>query len=276
MSGTPPHAALRWITIQPSLCEEISMPLPVARSGNPGLNEKTFSGLPRPLAGGDRMTLQGSINKSFLLLVVLMAAAFWPWSEYLSTGDATVVGPSIMIGLIGGLILGLIISFKPTMATYLAVPYAALEGLAMGGFSAMLERRYPGIAIQAVGLTFGVLGVLLVAYSTRLIRATQQFRTIVIGATGAIALLYLVTAVLGMFHVNVPFVNDSSPIGIGISLVICGVAALNLVLDFDLIETGVARGAPRYMEWYSAFGLLVTLVWLYMEILRLLTKLRRD
>jgi uncharacterized YccA/Bax inhibitor family protein len=144
----------------------------------------------------------------------------------------------------------------------------------MGGFSALLERRYPGIAIQAVGLTFAVLAVMLAAYSLRLIRATQQFRSIVIGATGAIALLYLVTMVLGLFHVSVPVLNAASPLGIIVSVVICGVAALNLVLDFDLIESGVARGAPRYMEWYSAFGLLVTLVWLYMEILRLLSKLR--
>jgi uncharacterized YccA/Bax inhibitor family protein len=252
------------------------MPLPVPRSGNPGLNDKTFSGLPRPMAADERMTLQGSINKSFLLLVVLLVGAFWPWSQYLSTGDVSVVSTSIMIGAIGGLVLGLIISFKATTAPYLAIPYAGLQGLAMGGLSALLERRYPGIAIQAVGLTFGVLAVLLVAYSMRLIRVTQQFRSIVIGATGAIALLYLVTLVLGFFHINVPVLNDSSPLGIIVSLVICGVAALNLVLDFDLIESGVARGAPRYMEWYCAFGLLVTLVWLYMEMLRLLSKIRRQ
>src|ERR1700730_2222230 len=246
----------------------------VTRSGNPGLKEKIFSSQPRRAIGSERMTLQVSINKSFLLLVVLMAGAFWPWSQYLSTGDASMVGPSIMIGAIGGLVVALIISFKPTTAPYLSIPYAALEGLAMGGISALLERRYPGIAIQAVGLTFGVLAVLLLAYSMRLIRGTQQLRAIVIGATGAIALLYLVTMVLGLFHVNVPVLNSSSPLGIIISLVICGVAALNLVLNFDVIESGVARGAPRYMEWYSAFGLLVTLVWLYMEILRLLSKLR--
>ena len=249
------------------------MPLPV-RSGNPGLNEKTFSRLPRPMAADDRMTLQGAINKSFLLLVVLLAGAFYPWSEYLSTGDASVVGPSILIGIVGGLIAALVISFKPTTATYLAIPYAGLEGLALGGFSAILERKYPGIAIQAVGLTFGVLAVLLIAYSMRLIQVTQRFRTIVIGATGAIALLYLVSMVLGLFHVPVPFLNSSSPLSIIVSLVICGVAALNLVLDFDLIESGVRQGAPRYMEWYSAFGLLVTLVWLYLEILRLLSKVR--
>src|SRR5258708_28502861 len=163
----------------------------VTRSGNPGLNEKIFASQPRPAIGSERMTLQGSINKSFLLLVVLMAGAFWPWSEYLSTGDASVVGPAILIGAIGGLVVGLIISFKATTAPYLAIPYAALEGLAMGGISALLERRYPGIAIQAVGLTFGVLAVLLLAYSMPLIRVTQQFRAIGIAATRAHALLYL-------------------------------------------------------------------------------------
>jgi uncharacterized YccA/Bax inhibitor family protein len=251
------------------------MPLPV-RSGNPGLNDRTFLSQPRPATAGERMTLQGSINKSFLLLVVLLAGALWPWSQYLSTGDPGAVSGAILVGALGGFVLALIISFKATLAPYLAIPYAALEGLALGGFSALLERRYPGIAIQAVGLTFAVLAVLLLAYSTRLIRATAQFRAIVIGATGAIALLYLVTIVLGFFHINMPVLSASTPLGIIVSLVICAVAALNLVLDFDLIETGVAQGAPRYMEWYAAFGLLVTLVWLYMEILRLLSKARRD
>jgi uncharacterized YccA/Bax inhibitor family protein len=246
------------------------------RSGNPGLNEKTFTGQPRPAVGSERMTLQGSINKSFLLLIVLMASALWPWSQYLATGDASVVSTSVLVGAVGGLVLAIVISFKATLAPYLALPYAALEGLAIGGISALLERRYPGIAIQAVGLTFGVLAALLVAYKMRLIRATERFRAIVIGATGAIALVYLVSMVLGLFHVAVPVLNDASPLGIGVSLVIVGVAALNLVLDFDLIESGVARGAPRYMEWYAAFGLLVTLVWLYMEMLRLLSKLRRQ
>jgi uncharacterized YccA/Bax inhibitor family protein len=247
--------------------------LPV-KSGNPGLNDRTFAGLPRPALATERMTLQGTINKSFLLLVVLLAAALWPWSQYLATGDAATVTVPVMVGAIGGLILALVISFKMTLAPYLALPYAALEGLAIGGISALVERKYPGIAIQAVGLTFGVLASLLVAYSMRLIRATARMRAIVIGATGAIFLLYLVTMVLGLFHVATPFMNDSSPLSIGISLVIVGVAALNLVLDFDMIESGVAQGAPRYMEWYAGFGLLVTLVWLYMEMLRLLGKLR--
>jgi uncharacterized YccA/Bax inhibitor family protein len=245
------------------------------KSGNPGLNDRTFRGLPRPALESERMTLQGTINKSFLALIVLLAAALWPWSQFMQTGDPAVVAPGVMIGAIGGLILALIISFKATTAPYLVLPYAALEGLVLGGISAMLERRYPGIAMEATALTFGVLGALLLAYKARLIQATARFRSIVIGGTLAIALVYLVSMVLNLFHVSTPFLYDASPLSIGLSLVIVGFAAMNLVLDFDLIESGVAQGAPRYMEWYGAFGLLVTLVWLYMEILRLLSKVRQ-
>ena len=252
------------------------MPLPVPRSGNPSLNDRVFGSQPRPAYGEERMTLQGSINKSFLLLVVLLAGAFWPWSQYLSTGDASVVGTPLLVGALGGFILAMIISFKANLAPVLSVPYAALEGLALGSISALLERRYPGIAIQAVGLTFAVFAVMLVAYKLNIIRATERFRSVVIGATGAIALVYIVSMVLGFFHIAVPLLNSSSPLGIVVSLVIVGVAALNLILDFDFIESGAAQGAPRYMEWYAAFGLLVTMVWLYLEILRLLSKMRRD
>jgi uncharacterized YccA/Bax inhibitor family protein len=221
------------------------------------------------------MTLKGTIDKSFLLLVVLMVAAFWPWSQ-MANGDAQAVSSTLLLGALGGFVLALIISFKVSLAPYLAIPYAALEGLFVGGLSAILEQRYHGIAIQAVALTFGVLAVLLVAYRLRLIRVTAQFRAIVFGATGGIALLYLAAWILGFFHVAVPVLYAATPLGIGISLVIVAVAALNLVLDFDLIEQGVAGGAPKYMEWYSAFALLVTLVWLYIELLRLLSKVRRD
>ncbi|HEY2419689.1 MAG TPA: Bax inhibitor-1/YccA family protein [Steroidobacteraceae bacterium] len=250
-------------------------PLTQIKSGNPGLNDRTFSGLPRPALASERMTLQGTIHKSFLLLIVLMGAALWPWSQYLATGNPSVVYLPVLVGAIGGLVLALIISFRPTTAPYLAVPYAALEGLVIGGISALLEKKYPGIAIQATALTFAVLAALLVAYSTGLIRVTQRFRAIVVGATGAILLLYLVTTVLNLFHVATPFMYNSSALSVGLSLIIVGIAALNLVLDFDLIESGVAQGAPRFMEWYGAFGLLVTLVWLYMEVLRLLSKVRQ-
>jgi uncharacterized YccA/Bax inhibitor family protein len=247
----------------------------LTRTGNPGLNERTFAGLPRASVAGEAMTLQGTINKAFLLLVVLLAAALWPWSQFFASADPASVAPAVLIGLVGGLVFGLIISFKPTLAPYLSIPYAACEGLLIGGISAVLEKRYPGIAIQAVGLTIGVMAALLLAYTMRIIRVTQRFRAIVVGGTGAIFLLYLVSAVLGLFHVNVSFLNDASPLSMGVSLVIIGFAALNLVLDFDLIETGVAQSAPRYMEWYAAFGTLVTLVWLYLEILRLLGQFRQ-
>ncbi|MGH8296626.1 MAG: Bax inhibitor-1/YccA family protein [Steroidobacteraceae bacterium] len=252
------------------------MPLPVRRTGNPGLNDRTFARAPRLGIGAEGMSFKGTIDKSFLLLVVLLLAALWPWSQYMDTGNAQAVSSTLMIGLVGGFVLALIISFKMTLAPYLAIPYAALEGLAVGGLSAMLEQRYHGIAIQAVGLTFGVLAVLLFAYRMHWIRATARFRAMVIGATGGIALLYLATLVLGFFHVSVPVLYAASPLGIGISLVIVAVAALNLVLDFDLIERGVAGGAPKYMEWYAAFGLILTLVWLYIEMLRLLSKVRRN
>jgi uncharacterized YccA/Bax inhibitor family protein len=252
------------------------MPLPVRRTGNPGLNEKTFANLPRLGIGVEGMTLKGTVDKSFLLLIVLMAAAFWPWSQYMANGDVQAVSSTMGLGFLGGFILAMVICFRPSLASYLAIPYAALEGLAVGGLSAVFEQRYHGIAIQAVALTFSVLAVLLVAYRMRLIRVTAQFRAMVVGATGGIFLLYLAAWILSFFHIAVPVLYAATPLGIGISLVIVAVAALNLVLDFDLIERGVAGGAPKYMEWYAAFALILTLVWLYIEMLRLLSKVRRD
>ncbi|HTC53286.1 MAG TPA: Bax inhibitor-1/YccA family protein [Steroidobacteraceae bacterium] len=246
------------------------------RSGNPGLNDKTFANQPLVGVGGERMSVQGAVNKSFLLLVVLLAGALWPWSQYLTTGDAGTVALFFYGGIFGGFILALIMIFKPPMATYLAIPYAALEGMAMGGLSAMFERRYPGIAMEAVAATFAVFAAMLLAYKTGLIRATERFKSVVIAATGGIFVFYLVTMIVGFFHVNTTGLFNGSALGIGISLVIIVVAALNLIIDFDVMETGAARGAPKYMEWYSAFGLLVTLVWLYMEILRLLANTRRN
>jgi uncharacterized YccA/Bax inhibitor family protein len=247
----------------------------MVRTGNPGLNARTFSSLPRTAVGDEAMTLQGTINKSFLMLVVLLAAAFWTWSQYLATNNPATVALPMIVGGIAGFVLALIISFRMTSAPYLALPYAACEGLLLGGVSAELERRYPGIAIQAVGLTFGVLAAMLIGYKTGLIRVTQRFRAIVFGATVAIALFYVVAMVLQLFHVATAALFGSSPLSLGLSLVIIAIAALNLALDFDLIDTGVSQGAPRYMEWYCAFGLLVTLVWLYLEILRFLGNARQ-
>jgi uncharacterized YccA/Bax inhibitor family protein len=239
------------------------------------LNERTFGSLPRVGMGVEGMTLKGTIDKSFLLLIVLLVAALWPWSQ-MAAGDAQAVSGLTLLGAFGGFIVAMIASFKPTTARYLAIPYAALEGLFLGGISAVLEQKYHGIAIQAVGLTFGVLAALLIAYRTRLIRVTDQFRAMVVAATFGIMLFYLATMVLGFFHFSTQALYAPTPLGIGISLVIVGIAALNVVLAFDLIERGVAGGAPKFMEWYCAFSLMVTLVWLYLEMLRLLALTRRS
>jgi uncharacterized YccA/Bax inhibitor family protein len=246
----------------------------MVRTGNPGLNANTFSGFARPAFGEERMTLQGTVNKSFLLLVVLLAGAFWTWSQYL-TGNPAAVSVPMLAGVFGGFVLAMIISFRPTAAPYLAIPYAACQGLFLGGISAEFERRYPGIAIQSVGLTFSVLAVMLIAYKTGLIKVTQRFVSIVVAGTLAIGVMYLVSMLLNVFHVATPFLWGGSALSLGLSVVIMLFAAFNLVLDFWVIDSGVAQGAPRYMEWYSAFGLLVTLVWLYLEILRFLGNARQ-
>lgn len=250
------------------------MPLPVRRSGNPMLNERTFGNLPRAGFGVEGMTLKGTIDRSFLLLIVLMVAALWPWSQ-MAGGDVQSVSSLTLLGALGGFIAAMIVSFKPTTAPYLALPYAALEGLFLGGISALFEQKYHGIAIQAVGLTFGVLGALLIAYRTRLIRVTDQFRAMVVAATFGILLFYVATLILGFFHFSLQALYAPTPLGIGISLVIVGIAALNVVLAFDLIDRGIASGAPKFMEWYCAFSLMVTLVWLYLEMLRLLALTRQ-
>jgi uncharacterized YccA/Bax inhibitor family protein len=243
------------------------------RSGNPGLNQNTFGRVPRVGFGDQPMTVAGTVNKSFLLLVVMMVCALWPWSQA-SAGNLQAASGLMTLGAIGGLILALIISFKPTTAPYLALPYAALEGVVLGGISAVFEQRYPGIAIQAIGATFAVTLVMLTLYRTRVIRVTEKFRAVVMGAMFGIVLLYVGAWILSFFHYGVPFINGGGPLGIGFSILVVGVAAFMLMLDFDMIEQGAAQGAPQYMEWYGAFGLMVTLVWMYVEMLRLMAKLR--
>jgi uncharacterized YccA/Bax inhibitor family protein len=245
------------------------------RTANPALSAKSFGGFVGLGAEAPRMTIQGTVNRSGLLLAIVIGCAIVPWNLYFRSGDPQAAVPWMIAGTVGGLITALITIFKKTAAPITAPIYAACEGLALGGISAMFERVYPGIVFQAMALTFGTLAVLLVAYKTGAIKATENFKLGVVAATGAIALLYLVTFVLGMFGIPVGFMHSSGWLGIGISLVVVVVAALNLVLDFDFIEQGAASGAPKYMEWYGAFGLLVTLVWLYLEILRLLAKLQR-
>ncbi len=240
------------------------------RTSNPALKDETFRGLPREL-GAEAMTLQGTVNKTGLSLLILIACAAFTWNQVLS-GEP--VGLYALGGAIGGFVVALVTIFKKEWAPVTTPLYAALEGLFLGAISAMYESRYPGIPVNAVGLTFGCLAVLLAAYSSGLIRPSENFKLGIVAATGAVCLLYLVSMVLGFFGVTVPGIFGSGPIGIGFSLFVVGLAALNLVLDFDFIENGVRAQGPKYMEWYAAFGLLVTLIWLYLELLRLLAKLQ--
>jgi uncharacterized YccA/Bax inhibitor family protein len=249
-------------------------------SGNPTLSQKIFSRSASEISG-ETMTVRGTINKfGFLLLMVIAAAAF-TWHQYyvkLSLADAQQsVTTYIMVGVFGGLICALAIIFKPTWAPYLAPAYGLLEGLFLGGISAVLNeafsQKYPGLITQAVGLTFGVAIAMFLLYNFRIIRATEKFKSVIFSATLGIAIFYLITWVLTLFHVSVPFMYDASPLGIGISLFVIAIAALNLILDFDMIERGADTGAPKFMEWYGAFGLLVTMVWLYLEILKLLSRI---
>jgi uncharacterized YccA/Bax inhibitor family protein len=244
------------------------------RSGNPALGADTFSRAPA-IPGEERMSLGGTVNKTAMSLVILLIAASYIWNR---GADDPALGMWVLGSVIGGAIVAIATVFKNTWAPVTTPLYAALEGLALGGISVIFESNYPGIVSQAVFLTFGTLGALLMAYRSGLIKATENFKLGVVAATGGIALLYFVSFVLGFFGISVPLIHSSGTWGVLFSLFVVVIAALNLVLDFDFIETGVARGAPKYMEWYGAFGLLVTLVWLYLEILRLLAKLqsRRD
>jgi len=242
------------------------------RTSNPALNEKAFRG--EVALGGETMTLQGTVNKTGLLLLCVVVTAAWTWGmAHSETPEAAM--PWMIGGIVGGFVTALVTIFKRSWAPITAPLYALLEGLALGGISAFFERSYHGIAAEAVGLTFAVLFVILIAYKTGVIRATERFKLGVIAATGGIAIFYLVAMVLNLFHVNVGILYSSSPWAIGFSVFVVIIAALNLVLDFDMIETGVRIGTPKYMEWYGAFGLMVTLIWLYLEILRLLANSRR-
>jgi uncharacterized YccA/Bax inhibitor family protein len=249
------------------------------KTSNPALSENTFRNLSGVRYGGAidesrQMTLNGTVNKTGILLVCTIATAAWTWSRFLQSRDMTDVTPLMLVGFIGGFIFAMVTTFKKEWSPVTAPIYALLEGLALGGLSAVIDLRYPGIAIQAVGLTFGTLFVLLLAYRSGLIKVTQKFRLGIVAATGGIMLFYLLQMLLGFFGIQFVSINGSGIVGIGFSLFVVAIAALNLVLDFDFIERGVQYGAPKYMEWYGAFGIIVTLVWLYLEILRLLSKMR--
>lgn len=243
-------------------------------SGNPSLSEKAFSNLD---VSADPMTLGGTVNKTAMLLALTLISAVWVWNSYFSNPEAAAgLMPWVLGSAIGGFVLSLIIIFVKRTAPYLAPLHALVEGVFVGAISAFYEAKFPGIVVQAVALTFGTLFCLLAAYRSGLIRATENFKLGVVAATGAIALLYLVNLGLRLFtDLSIPFIHESGVLGISFSLFVVVIAALNLVLDFDFIEQGVEQQCPKYMEWYAAFGLMLTLVWLYLEILRLLAKLRR-
>jgi uncharacterized YccA/Bax inhibitor family protein len=242
-------------------------------TANPAMNEAVYLRAGRAYASTGMMTLQGTVVKTGLLVVILLVTAAYTWSQAIA-GSNTVAYGLLMAGGIGGLITALVTIFIPKASPFTAPVYAALEGLVLGAVSSVFETLYPGVVIQAVGLTVGVLSVMLFVYGTGIIRATEKFKIGLFAATGAICLVYLVDMVMSWFGSRLGFIHQSGLIGIGFSLVVVVIAALNLILDFDFIERGVKQQAPKYMEWYGGFSLLVTLIWMYLEILRLLAKLR--
>ncbi|MBD9435672.1 Bax inhibitor-1/YccA family protein [Pseudoxanthomonas sp. PXM03] len=249
------------------------------RSGNPALKESTFLDLGSGAVvsrDGEAMTLNGTINKTGILLLLTVLTAAFSWNQALGPDGLPAPGFAVYMwgGAIGGLVLALITVFKKTWSPVTAPLYALVEGFFLGAISAVYNAQFGGIVMQAVMLTFGILFALLFAYRSGLIKATENFKLGVVAATGGIALVYLASIALGFFGIKIPLIHESGLVGIGFSLFVVVIASLNLVLDFDFIETGVEQGAPKYMEWYGAFGLMVTLVWLYLELLRLLSKLQ--
>ena len=268
------------------------------RTTNPALNDKVFDReinvarsagaggrMPRPpvddqvspwtpATSYETMTIGGTVSAAGVLLVLLLAAGWVGWAQVQATTDQVNVPGWLLPAMLVGLGVAFLTIFKPTLARFTAPVYALVEGLLLGAISHVFNVRYDGIVVQAVGLTLGVFGLLLFLYATRVIKVTDKLRMGIVAATGAVCIVYLVSIVLRLFGADVPLIHDAGPIGILFSLAVVAIAAMNLVLDFDFIERGAAKGAPKYMEWYGAFGLLVTLVWLYLELLRLVSKLR--
>ena len=250
------------------------------KTSNPAFSDSVFNNL--SLTYGDTMTIKGTANKALTLLATILVAALATWKMAYS-GNALVT-PLMMGGLIVGTIFSFITIFKPEKAKFTSIVYAICEGLVLGGVSAFYEMSMVdpatgeghGIVFNAIMLTIGVFFIMLYLYKQRIIQATKKFTMGLIAAMGAIAIVYLIDLVMGFFGSSVGFLHSSGPVGIAISLIIVVVAALNFILDFKNVETCAEQGAPLYMEWYCAFGLMMTLVWLYLEMLRLLSKLNRD
>lgn len=242
------------------------------QSGNPLLSEKNFRAMAMSASEG-AMTVQGTINKTAALIGLVILGAAFTWSKFLEAGPSA-MAPWLIAGAVIGIVSGLITAFKPNVAHITAPIYAASQGLVMGAISAVFESQYPGIVMQAVALTFGVMVMMLALYKTGVIKVTEKFKMGVVAATGGLALVYLISFILGIFGLMPTMLFGNGPIGIGFGFVVVAIAALNLVMDFDMIEQNAAMGAPKSMEWFGAFGLAVTLIWLYIEILRLLMRFR--
>lgn len=246
----------------------------IFKSGNPTLSEKTFGSHVQNYHGTETMTIQGTLTKFGITIILLLSSAALTWKAFFEGKEISgwVIGSAI-----GGLIVALIVSFKPKTAPYLAPAYALIKGVLVGGISALFSNAFaevaPNITMQAVGITFGVVLAMFALYSTGVLKATPMFKKIIFIATAGIAVFYLLSFILGFFGITMPLIHSNGTMGIVFSLVVVGIAALNLIMDFDLIEQGAAQGAPKYMEWYGAFALMVTIIWLYIEILRLLSKL---
>jgi uncharacterized YccA/Bax inhibitor family protein len=268
------------------------------RSTNPALNEKVFNReielarsagaggrMPRPPVDDqvspwtpptsfETMTVGGTVSAAGVLLVLLLAAGCVGWAQVSPSPEGVRIPGWILPALLVGLGVAVLTFFKPRLARFTGPVYALVEGVLLGAISHVYNLRFGGIVVQAVGLTVAVFGIVLFLYATRIIKVTDKLRMGIVAATGAVFLVYMVSLVLRLFGADVPFIHDATPIGIIISLVVVVIAAMNLLLDFDFIEQGAAKGAPKYMEWYGAFGLVVTIVWLYLELLRLMSKLR--
>jgi uncharacterized YccA/Bax inhibitor family protein len=245
------------------------------RSSNPALTSNTFSGF-GSVSNTETMTIQGTVNKTASLLLLVLLSSAWTWNMFFNArGQLAGIQTWMTIGLVGGFVFSLLTIFKKNWAPITAPAYACMEGLFLGAASALFESAYPGIVIQAVGLTTATLVAMLFAYRTGWIRMTDKFKLGLVASTGGIALVYFVSMILGFFGISVPFIHGSGLFSIVFSLFVVGVAALNLVMDFDFIEQASRRRVPKYMEWYGAFALMVTLVWLYIEMLRLLSKLNQ-
>jgi uncharacterized YccA/Bax inhibitor family protein len=242
-------------------------------SANPAMSEAVYRRAGLAATPTQVMTIRGTVLKTAILVVILLVTAGYTWNQAVEGSTGLTYG-LLIAGSIGGFLTALVTIFFPKVSPFTAPIYAALEGLVLGAISAVFETMYPGIVIQAVGLSVGVLAVMLFVYGMGIIRATEKFKIGVVAATGAVCLVYLVDLVLSMFGIRLPFIHESGVVGICFSLVVVVIAALNLILDFDFIERGADQQAPKYMEWYGGFSLLVTLVWMYLEILRLLAKLR--